>query len=50
MNYRLNIRNCVTENLLNYLPEKCKKKHSNESVQSFYKIAVLQNFTRKHLC
>ena len=26
MNYRLNIKNGVTENLLNYLPEKCNKK------------------------
>ena len=51
MNYRLNIKKGVTENL--YLPEKCNKKHSNKSVQSFYKIAILKNFakfTRKHLC
>ena len=26
MNYRFNIKNGVTENLLNYLPEKCNKK------------------------
>ena len=53
MNYRFNIKNGVTENPLNYLPEKCNKKHSNKSVQSFYKIAILKNFaklTRKHLC
>ena len=26
MNYGFNIKNGVTENLLNYLPEKCNKK------------------------
>ena len=53
MNYRFNIKNGFTENPLNYLPEKCNKKRSNKSVQSFYKIAILKNFakfTRKHLC
>ena len=52
MNYRFNI-NGVTENLSNYLPEKCNKNHSNKSLQSFYKIAILKNFAkfpRKHLC
>ena len=53
MNDRFNIKNGVTENLLNHLQEKCnKKKHSNKSVQSFYKIAILKNFakfTRKSL-
>ena len=27
MNYRFNIKNSVTENLLNYLSEKCNKKN-----------------------
>ena len=44
MNDRFNVKNGVTENLLNYFPEKFnKKKHSNKSVQSLYKIATLQN-------
>ena len=47
MNDRFNIKNGVTENLLNYLQEKCnKKKHSNKSVQSFYKIAILKHFAK----
>ena len=47
MNDRFNIKNVgVTENLLNYLPEKCNKKLSNKSVQSFYKIPVLKNFAK----
>ena len=47
MNYRFNIKNCVAENLLNYLPGKSNKKsHSNKSVQSFYKIAILKNFAK----
>ena len=53
MNYRFNIKNSVTENLLNYLPEKSNKKNCNKSEQSFYKITILKNFaefTRKHLC
>ena len=52
MNNRFNI-NGVTENLSNYLPGKCNENHSNKSVQSFYKIAILKifaKFTRKHLC
>ena len=40
MNYRFNIKNGVTENHLNYLREKCNKKYSNKSGQSFYKIAI----------
>ena len=47
MNDRFNIKNGVTENLLNYLQEKCnKKKHSNKSVQSFYKRAILKHFAK----
>ena len=47
MKDRFNIKNGVTENLLNYLREKCnKKKHSNKSVQSFYKIAILKHFAK----
>ena len=53
MNNRFNIKNGVTGNLLNYLPEKCNKKNSNKSALSFNKIAILKNvakFIRKHLC
>ena len=53
MNNRFNIKNGVTGNLLNYLPEKCNKKNSNKSALSFNKIAFLKNvakFIRKHLC
>ena len=45
--------NGAIEDPFNYLLEKRLRKHSDESVQSFYKLGILKNFakfTRKHLC
>ena len=51
MNYRF--KQCYSKSFLLFTQKMIKKSHSNESVQSFYKLGILKNFakfTRKYQC